>query len=70
MALARMGLERKGYPARVIRAALSRARGTAYSRVQDVNPEMRDRAFLDTLIAELPGCEAWIIAELGIKEAV
>ena len=59
----RIEMEAKGYPPRVVAAAVDRARGTAYSRTMGIRDGIRDEAFYDVLVLELQRVEAWIVKE-------
>lgn len=57
---AQIGLEIRGYPPRLVRNAIERARGAAVAKVAAVSPAIRDQAFLDVLKGELKGVEQWM----------
>lgn len=59
MAAREVELVAKGYPEKLAQRASARAWGVATSRVEDVRPELRSQAFLDTLTAELQFAELW-----------
>lgn len=67
LAVLQLELEHKGYPTAIVAAALSRARGMAHKKAMPISPDIRERAFLDLLLHELKGVEAWIRQEQQIR---
>lgn len=68
LAVMQLELESRGYPPNLVAAALSRARGTAEYKSEPISADIRLRAFLDLLHAELKGVESWLKGVQAIRE--
>lgn len=56
----RVELEAKGYSPPLARAAVERARKTAFQRSQPISVDIRERAYYDLVVYELQHAEEWI----------
>jgi hypothetical protein len=58
--MAHYTLASRGYPEKLVNAAISRARGQAIFHTRRLSPDIRGRAFLQELAAELLTAEEWL----------